>query len=262
MKQNSNGLIEPMEFFKVDKISDVVYTIGFNTVLKFNVALTKTVEDKKYSFHNEYEFTNKHGNPSVTIKRNFDYYLSIENLQKDAGGNKLFIRIGPSEIILLRKGLDEAVAWFTHQKYANLFFKDARGKISVTAPVPSYIIRGFPMDRAIRITPKAVTRSNEDIYEPGIEMDFGSTQINLSVNRLMGLHYLVSNFNMYQAASEMVNYIGRPEFGTNRVYLETDNFNSKRSTYDSERVPETSGIMNRHVKSNSLEQSISDIEGM
>ena len=47
-------LIEPMEFFKIDKVSDDVYAIGPNVILKFNVSLSKTSQGKRYHFHKEY----------------------------------------------------------------------------------------------------------------------------------------------------------------------------------------------------------------
>ena len=98
-------LIEPMEFFKIDKVSDDVYAIGPNVILKFNVSLSKTSQGKRYHFHKEYEYPSKDikNQNLVTIKRSFDYYLSIENMQKDSNGNKLFIRIGPQEYMLFKK---------------------------------------------------------------------------------------------------------------------------------------------------------------
>ena len=40
-------LIDPMEFTKYDKISDDVYALGPNTVLRFNVSLSKITSDGK-----------------------------------------------------------------------------------------------------------------------------------------------------------------------------------------------------------------------
>ena len=37
--------IQPMEFMKYDKISDDVYVLGANTVLRFNVTLSKITTD-------------------------------------------------------------------------------------------------------------------------------------------------------------------------------------------------------------------------
>ncbi len=222
----SRELIEPVEFFKIDKISDEVYNIGPNVVLKFNVSLSKVSNNKRYHFHKEYEYSAKNidGQQSlVTIKRNFDYYLSIENIQKDSNGNKVFIRIGPQEYMIFKKSLDEAIAWFTDKKYAKLFVRD-KGRLILMSPTPEFKIHNLPMQKYIEIFPIIIDRgmSNSD-KEPGVRMILGnsSSYVDINVDRLMGLYYTISTFNMYQTAVIVLNYLQRPEFGTNRVVMES-----------------------------------------
>lgn len=241
-------LIEPMEFFKIDKISDDVYSIGPNVVLKFNVSLSKISNGKRYHFHKEFEYPSKGINEQsslVTIKRSFDYYLSIENVQKDEKGNKLFIRIGPQEYMLLKRGLEEAISWFTDSKYSKLFARD-RGKLIIVAPVPEFKIPNLPMQKSIEFIPTIIDHgiSNDD-KEPGIRISFGSqSYIDINLDRLMGLYYIISCFNMYQCALEMINYIQRPEFGTNRFVMEQQHITPN---IDSNIKHGTSGIEGRFV---------------
>ena len=165
-------LIEPMEFFKIDKVSDDVYAIGPNVILKFNVSLSKTSQGKRYHFHKEYEYPSKDikNQNLVTIKRSFDYYLSIENMQKDSNGNKLFIRIGPQEYMLFKKGLEEAISWFTDSKYAKLFARD-KGKLVLVSPIPEFKIPNLPLRNYIEFTPIIIERGMAEAdKEPGVRI--------------------------------------------------------------------------------------------
>lgn len=258
----ARDLIEPMEFFKVDKISDDVYAIGPNVVLKFNVSLSKVSNGKRYHYHKEYEYPTKgiQGQPTlVTIKRSFDYYLSIENAQKDQDGNKVFIRLGPSEYPIFMKALSEAVAWFTDSKYAKLFAND-NGRIVLVAPIPNFVMRNLPMGKYIELTPVIIDKgmANAD-KEPGVRLYLNdpSNYIDINLDRLMGLHYIVSKFDMYQCALELINYLQRPEFGTNRFSMDTGR---TISGTDKGVKTGTTGITNRHVMPEG-DNDISKLEG-
>ena len=220
-------LIEPMEFFKIDKVSDDVYALGPNVILKFNVSLSKISNGKRHHFHKEYEYSSR-GIPEqptlVTIKRSFDYYLSIENMQKDSNGNKAFIRIGPQEYMLFKRGLEEAISWFTDKKWSKLFAHN-NGKLILVSPIPEFDIPNLPMQKYIHISPVIIDKgiANAD-KEPGVRFVLGdeSNFVDMNLDRLMGLYYIISCFNMYQAALSIVNYVERPEFGTNRFIMKTE----------------------------------------
>ena len=256
----AKDLIEPMEFFKIDKISDDVYAIGPNVILKFNVSLSKVSNGKRFHFHKEYEYPSK-GVPDqatlVTIKRSFDYYLSIENMQKDDNGNKLFIRIGPQEYMMVKYALEEAVRWFTDSKYNKLFATD-KGNLILTSPIPSFKIPNMPMQKYLEFYPVIIDKgiANSD-KEPGVRIILSdpSTFIDINVDRLMGLYYIISCFNMYQAASLMINYLERPEFGTNRFVMEQ----SRSIPSDTTRYG-SSGIEGRFVTPNGLKNNIETLE--
>lgn len=216
-------LIEPMEFFKIDKLSDDVYALGINVVLKFNVSLSKSSNGTRYHFHKEFEYPSRSDDiPSlVTIRRSFDYYLSIESTQKDSNGNKIFIRIGPAEFLMFKKGLEIAVSWFNDSKYKNLYAKN-KGELIMLPPIPDYTISNLPMGKYIELAPTIVEKgmANDDKF-PGVRLVLGDSNdvVNMTLEKFMGLYYIVSTFNMYQCAIELINYLERPEFGTNRITL-------------------------------------------
>lgn len=255
----SRELIEPMEFFKVDKIVDDVYVIAQNVLLRFNVSLSKISGGKRYHFHKEYEYTStknieNHDGQLVTIKRSFDYYLSIENMQKNANGEKLFIRIGPQEIMLLRRAIDEVVTWFTDQKYSKLFAMD-RGNLIITNPIPSTAVRNLPMGSYIEFVPVILDKGQAVADKrPGIRITFNnpSNFVDIDLDRFMGLQYILSCFNMYEAALAIVNYLQRPEFGTNRYVME--------NTYGSNSKPAGVRKANDNINGRYVNPSINDID--
>ena len=206
--------IEPMEFIKYDKISDDVYSLGPNVVLRFNVSLSKiSMDNKRYHFYKEFEYnTRAQGIPSlVTVKRTFDYYLSIENVQKDKEtDDKAFIRIGPYDYYKFKGQLDSVYEWFTGKKYKGLFAKD-KGKIIMTNPIPDSTVGGYPQNKFIRFLPTIVDKGEGmDKMQPGVQMDLSNynNSVVMTFERFMGLYYTICNFNMYLAAQNLVGYLG------------------------------------------------------
>ena len=252
------------EYLKADKITDDVYVISSNLILRFNVSLSKTANSKRYHFHNEYEYDAAHlqtGNSLVTVKRSFDYYLSIENMKKDENGNKLFVRIGVQEFLRLRQALERVVAWFTNKDYDRLFMT-SKGKLIVTSPAPYEEITALPMQKSICITPVVIEYgvANADRC-PGVRMAFGNEcYADINLEKLMGLYYTLSCFNMYQSAQLMLNYIGRPEFGVNRIYMNSSTPNNYTKYNNDEVEYEGATGVNRVIPSSRFKTNIETLE--
>lgn len=258
-----NELNNSEEYSKVDKLSDTVYSLGLKYELKMNVSLSKIGNDKRYHFHKEFEYPSRSSDIDslVTIKRSFDYYMSIESTQKTETGNKSFIRIGPTEYYAVKRGLDEVISWFNDKKYKNLFAK-RDGEIILTSPVPEYVIRGLPLNKYILLTPIIIDKgmANEDKI-PGVRMYLGSDEeINdMTLERFMGLYYIFSCFNMYQSALEMINYLGRPEFGFNRYTIGVNSPNNISVT----NIPKTrkNGVEGRFITPKKSKKGLEELEG-
>ena len=221
-------LIQPLEYLQYERISDDVYYLGQSVVLRFSVQLAKYGSDgSRYHFHKEYSYrsTKTHSNEpyiSASIKRTFDYYLSIETIKSSSTPEKEFIRIGVTEIMLVRDAFKRVLSWFTDSKYDGLFaYKE--DKLIVTNPIPTETIAGLPMKKYLKIEPAVVGREIGDDYSvPGVIIYLSSEYqyIKMSLSKLAGLVYILENFNMYQSAQLMINYLGRPEFGTNMYSFE------------------------------------------
>lgn len=247
------------QLLQIDKISDDVLTITSNIVLRFNVSLSKIVSNKRQHFHKEFSYSSKTSNePLVTIRRCFDYYLTFENVKNSY--DKLFVRIGIGEILLLRAGFDAVASWFTDKKYATLFVKK-NGKLTITAPIPDYVVHGLPQGKYIKFTPAVIEFGESNLDKvAGVTMDFGDgiNIVNLTLEKFMGLKYVVSCFNMYQSAITLINYISRPSVGTNSM-----NFcNTNGRTLPPENIEcGATGIDGRKVQPKCSLQQIDSLEG-
>lgn len=242
--------IQPMEFLKYDKVSDDVYVLGSNAVLKFNVSLSKTTsEGKRYHFYKEFEYKarTREFDTLVTIKRSFDYYLSIENIQKDKlTDTKAFIRIGPSDYFKLKSQLEQVYEWFTGKKYKGLFASN-RGRIVLTNPVPESTLGGYPQNKFLRFIPTVIDKSEgNSSMQPGVEMSLSdyNNYVVMTVDKFMGFYYTVMNFNMYLAAQNMVGYLGF-HGGVNRIGIGNDT--SPHIISGEEFVGEVDGVNDRVI---------------
>lgn len=248
------------DYLKFDRISDDVFAISPSVVLKFTVSLSKISGGKRYHYHKEYEYPNKTINkPLVSIKRSFDYYLSFESNQKMDDGNKLFVRIGAQEILRLISSMDEVVRWFNDKAYEKLFIVDRTGKLIMAPPIPKdIIVANLPMDKYIIFSPTIVDKgvANAD-KEPGVKITFGSpeTCIDITLDKFMGLKYTISNFNLYQSAAILINYIGRPESSINRYVIGQDSIHTMYQTPD---IMEARSVNERFIPGTA---NISSLEG-
>lgn len=206
------------EYEKLERISDDILQLGRNCVAKFNVTLKKNINNEPQLYHREYEYVARNNKNSVSIKRSYDYYISIENYQKGDNHEKAFIRIGVKEFPQFKQAISTCVAWFTDKKFAKLFVSN-KGALSLTAPIPSYMMENLPMGKWLRFEPAIYEANNGDQY-PSVRMYLSDSTnfTDIIVDTLVGFNDMISNLNMFMLAQSMVPKITIP-FGLNRVEL-------------------------------------------
>lgn len=203
-------------FNKYDKIVDDITLLGYNVILRFNVILSKPLKDgKRYHFHQEYEYdSNKYidNNRLVTLRRNFDYYLSIENIRENENGIKEFIQIRPKDMIGLLANLHRVSEWFNMN---DVFAYNKENKL-ILYKHQNPIIIYLSMDKYIKFEPIIVKYTN--IEKIGVRLYLSSEEhyADIDVDKFMEFMYFMNTFNMYQSAQLMINYLGMPDYGTNR----------------------------------------------
>ncbi len=231
-----------------EKITDDLYYMGSNIVVKFNVSLARKREDgSRNIFHHEFEYAmNKYSNPKnlVTIKRQFEYYLSIENV-KAINNQKEYIYIGVQDFIQFKQKIIESTKWFTNAQFENLFAKKDN-KIIMLGKVEPIDISFNRGNKSIRVEP--IILNYEDKTLTGVRFYLCSLDnyVDIDVDRYMGFVYLISSLNMFQSAQIMLNYIGRPEDGTNRMSFNNE---SERDFADEGVYCKTNRLVNYKPKS-------------
>ena len=205
---------------RYEKISDDIMIIANRVVLRMNVNLSYYTQEnnKRINFHREVEYYSQKANKNlINIKRNFDYYLTIEHII-----NKDYIRIGISDILKLRYALDEAYKFFIDTKYKNLFVKH-NGELRMYMRPDPIIITDLSMDKYLQFEPCIYTNFRGEA-ERGLRMYLSSkdSYCDISINRLEAFKYIIDTINLYESAQLMINYIERPEFGTNLYTFNTE----------------------------------------
>lgn len=250
---------DPIEILQYEKMADDIMQLGRNSVSRINVSLNKFSNGVPYYFHKEYEYQGR--NPklrSVSVKRSYDYYISIENYTKPQGLDKAFIRIGVREFTLFKERLKEVIAWFTDKKHAKLFAKTKEGNVSVTAPVPSVDIENLPMGKWIRFEP-IVIEHDDSKQEPGVRM-YLSDPLNysdLSIDILVGYYEILRTMNMFMSAQSMVPKLSLP-IATNRYSID-DGTSYSYTKHIETTVPKTSSITGRKI--GQTKPKLGDLEG-
>lgn len=211
--------MNPFTFHQYEKISDDLDMIGPNTIIRFNVVLSRKGEDgKRYSFHKEYQYrSEKYNENLITIRRHFDYYLTIENIKATEFGVKEYIIIGLRDMYYFKESLKTASQWFISKQFEKLYVRNKEKKLVMLGKAEPIVINGLVMDKYITLEPIIYINERLSYGVRGVRMYLSSDNnfVDMTVDTFMEIVYLVDSLNMYQSAQLMVNYLQRPEYGTN-----------------------------------------------
>lgn len=224
-----------------DRIVDKVMWLGFGAVLNFNIDLYYTRKDAntgeriKENFHKEILYKNNNEEPyKVKIVRDFTYYFSIEINTKNI---KDRIIIGPNEIYFIIFNLKNVMKWFIGDNGINNIFKKQNSRIIIpTHPNPIKIT--LPFNSYIEFDAAVENINGYDTIGTRVYLNNDSTFFFMTSDVLFSLYHMLSTCNMYALAQNMLNYIARPDYGTNSFNMVTgkssngDNVNMKKSFFD------------------------------
>ena len=248
----------PIELIKHEKKSDDVVQMGRNYVFKINATLAKVNNEKKYTFYKEFEY-NINGHVGVSIKRGFDYYLSIESLIKNENGNKAFVRIGTGEFYALMEALKEVISWFTDKRWKKVFVKKDNTLIMTSDRPATRYIYGLPQNKFLAFELIVV---DGYIPQPGVRVTVGSEEFytDITTDVVFQVYGALMNYNMFMSAQIMVSSLGIP-LGTNHINL-NDNTKSlnivPNEAPKAEAPPKVSSIEGRRIGG---AKTLSDLEG-
>lgn len=210
-----------------EKISDDIMILGGNAILRMNVVLGKKLEDgTRRSYHSEYMYgSDKYINKSksISLRRSFDYFMSIENF-KPIDGVKEFIMLRLKDMYMVLSKLEECKQWFTSSEFKDLYVIKNKKLIMLGRPDP-VIITGLAGDKKIMIAP-IVIEYEKDSYE-GVRMFLNkdANYVDVNVDNFMAMIYILNRINMFESAQLMLTYLGRPDMGENLYIMNGSDIN-------------------------------------
>lgn len=235
----------------LDRISDDILKIGKNCVMRINVSLIKDINNNQQYFHKEYQYTSKN-KPKVSLKRSFDYYISIENYIKPDNCEKAFLKITWKQFPILKRMFREALSWFTNVEYKKLFY-NSNNHIHINSKLSKiYSIKNLSMNKWISIEPY-IRKTTVGSEEPSVKMKLSSDDnfTIIPIDNLFGINDILSNFNMYMSAQQLIPVLNIP-FGTNR-------YDINNNTYVSNGYTKRETFVKRTVKPVGSKDSIEDL---
>lgn len=201
---------------RYERISDIVYPFGRGIVLRFNVSLARYSQtDERIFYYKEYEYSNRNNENVVSIKRNYEYFLTLENTKnKEAISTMITVRDFPR----LKQALHRASAWFTDTEYAKLFVLK-QGRLVLASPIPSETIDGLIGGHKIIIEPTVIDSQRFIKKVPGVCIidEMADVTVSMSFDDYMGFLFTIDCVNMINMAQAMLAAI--PHEPVNRVRL-------------------------------------------
>lgn len=213
------------QYMEYDSIIDDIYNLGKGLFLRMCVKLSnKDKNGNRNYFHKEYRYPSKYIDQSYnrTIKRSYDYYLLLEKKSYADNDIDCYIQIRPNNMIFIQSMLNSGINWLMDDKLYKV--KDRR-LIIINKPNMVKSI-GLPMGLWLGIEPCVIYYENNDTYDKGIRLFLSSEDkfIDISGDSFFGLVYTLSTFNMYECSINLLNYLEKPEMGTNLLTFENESF--------------------------------------
>ena len=231
------------QFIDYDSISDRVYTLGSNIVVNFTVKLARKDKDGCRShFHKEYMYSaNSYKDTScvVSIKRVYDYFISIENINN----KDIYIQIRVENMIMLKSILQQLVNILMDE--SNWMIRD--NKLVLKRKYNPILLTGLPMNKWLDFEP-TVMQFQDGSFTKAVRISLSdySEYVDMPVDKFMGFTYAIDCMRMQESAMIMINYLDEHKFGTSLVSFDNP-YNTPPSSdrEDYEGVPDT--VPNRTI---------------
>jgi hypothetical protein len=213
-------------FEDYDTISDTIDWLGQSVQYKFVTKLSsKDKNGNRTSFHREYAYSSTYNDTEMaySIKRSFDYYVTLESIDKST-----YIQIRQQNMIMMQNILNQVVSWLFNESYWAV-----KNKILVLKGKPKPLIMNYlPMNKWLSFELIVIEYNNQ--FDKGIRICLSdeSIYVDVRIDNFMGFVYYMNTLNMYQCALSIVNYLQRPSFGTNMVTF--DNQSNRTNNFEGE----------------------------
>lgn len=244
MNQQQERLIQ--EFSMYTKIQDRLMLIGHNGIMHMNTILYSTSEKygRRY-YYKETQYIDKSGIPVRKICRDHDAYLSIENIKPTEKNYKEFICLRGKDIEYFNLMIRPYILSIL-QNESNEFFEEKEKDKWICNSDKAIT---YDIGTKLIIFKPEVSYITETYTIPSIALymnDLDNKNV-LYLNQIYEFLYIMRNINIFEYASSMLAYIGRPMMGTNM-------FDMSSTQIDTEQVAEVLNnkpipVVNKHKKS-------------
>lgn len=204
------GAIEHGDY---NKLSETIVRFNAESTVKANVQLTKfNINNDKISYHREVQ-TDR----GIKMHREFSYFYTFEKRNDSGGFSSVMIR--HSDMILLNRTLQKTLTWFEDNKHFLI-----KNKKLILVPTKPLLITGLANGKYLQFEPIVYQFDEASPVSPGVRITLGdpSEFIDVDVDAYYGFVYDMEP-NMYLVCQNLVNYLGRPDFGTNLYVMSAYN---------------------------------------
>lgn len=197
-------MYKPIWFDYIKLVDDLLYLGGGATIQLVVQLYKKGMDGKSKSFHSEYVSENnyKYG---VTMKRSYNSFLVINKAYE-----KSYAMITAKDIILMRMKLEKASKWFENNTFS------IRGdELCITRKKDPIEIMLSTEKKWLTLVPVVIVKEDGTQFQ-GIRMNmFDTAFIDMTIDTFYGMKYFFDTVDIWTLSSSLINYFGRPEFGTN-----------------------------------------------
>jgi hypothetical protein len=236
-----------------ERIYDDIYWLSLDTVLRFAVILGKANEDHtRRHFHKETEYDSKYIDKLrvSSINRSYNYYYYFENI-KDRDS---FTMIRSQDMPNIISKFNEIKTWFLTK---NPVFRIKDGRLVVVTP-KRIEIPNLAQFKTLCFEPTIIRYDGSE--EAGIRISFATSFTDVTLDKFMGLEYILSSSNMVQMAMLMLNYIECPPFGTNSYSISSSNTELKAGNGVTTRVAERRVQPKNSINESFFNNKMKDLE--
>lgn len=203
---------ENLSYNQYDRITDTLLYLSNTVTVSFNVSFSrknKSGERVFYEFETEYPSKFIGTQMARSIKRNMNFYFSIDD--KEDFGNGIILR--PSEIGFINLFFENQVMpWFYGDER---IYSEKDNQLIITGKYSPAI---FTKDEYKYIHLEPIVLSYEDgTFSEGIRffMNNETNFIDLSLDKFYSMVYIFKNTDMYSVAATLSNYVKIGPYGTN-----------------------------------------------
>ena len=206
------------EMLLYNRLVDDILILGNNAILRMNVVLyynrnKPSGQPQREYYHRETQYIDKNGLLSRKVHRNYDAFLTLENL-RPVGGNKEYILLFGRDLELMRIFLMPKLEAMV-QNFGDVF-QVRSGKLYVNEKLRPIEVELSSKDKYLWFKPGVHKLFNDEVV-PAMELYLNSPN-NVSIMSFQNVYeliYIMRTFQIHLYASNMLAAFSHPPMGFN-----------------------------------------------